>query len=105
MGGYDWHAMDGDKFVEMKMSTRFSTDAGIALVPAVLAGLGIAGLPTPAVEEHLVSGALVPVMTRYPISEYAIFVSWPPGQRPSRKVRALTDMLTERFGSESSAGT
>lgn len=103
MGNEVWHAMDGDELVEMTPKSRFKADAGIALVPAVLAGLGIAGLPTPAVEEHLASGALVPVMTRYPVSEFAIFVSWPPGQSPPRKVRVLIEMLTDRFRSTACA--
>src|SRR5690606_99523 len=44
MGNEIWHAMDGDTLVEIKTISRFRADAGIALVPAVLAGLGIAGL-------------------------------------------------------------
>ena len=96
-----WPAMDGKKLIEMKINSRFKADAGLALVPAVLAGLGIAGLPVPAIEEHLASGALVPVMTRYPAPELAIYVSHPPSPHPLRKVGVLTDMLIERFGSAS----
>jgi DNA-binding transcriptional LysR family regulator len=99
MGNEVWPAMDGDKLIEIKTNSRFKTDAGIALVPAVLAGLGIAGLPVPAIEAHLASGALVPVMTRYPVPDLAIYVSCPPSQHPLRKARVLTEMLIERFGS------
>lgn len=99
LGNEVWPAMDGDTLIEMKMNSRFKADAGIALVPAALAGLGIAGLPVPAVEEHLASGTLVPVMTRYPVPDLAIYVSYPPNPRPLRKVRVLTEMLIERFGS------
>lgn len=105
MGNEIWPAMDGDTLIEMKMNSRFKADAGIALVPAALAGLGIAGLPVPAVEEHLASGALVPVMTRYPVPDLAIYVSYPPTQHPLRKVRVLTDMLIERFGSSTGEAT
>lgn len=99
LGNEVWPAMDGDTLIEMKMNSRFKADAGIALVPAALAGLGIAGLPVAAVEEHLASGTLVPVMTRYPVPDLAIYVSYPPNPRPLRKVRVLTEMLIERFGS------
>ncbi|GAA0775783.1 MULTISPECIES: LysR family transcriptional regulator [Brevundimonas] len=99
LGNEVWPAMDGDTLIEMKMNSRFKADAGIALVPAALAGLGIAGLPVPAVEEHLASGSLVPVMTRYPVPDMAIYVSYPPNPHPLRKVRVLTEMLIERFGS------
>lgn len=99
MGNWAWPVMDGDQLIEMKPNTRFQADAGIALVPAVLAGMGIAGLPVPAVEEHLASGALVPVMLRYPVPDFAIYVSTPPSQHPvPRRVQVLTDMLIDRFG-------
>jgi len=99
MGNEVWPAMDGDKVVEMRPKSRFKADAGIALVPAALAGLGIAALPVPAIEEHFASGALVAVMTRYPAPELAIYVSSPQSERPPRKVRVLTEMLIEHFGS------
>lgn len=98
-GNEVWPAMDGDKLIEIKPNSRFKGDNGIALVPAALAGLGIAGLPVPAIEEHLASGALVPVMTRYPVPEQGIYVTCPPSKHPPRKVRVLTEMLIERFGS------
>lgn len=101
MGNEVWSVMDGDKLIEIKTNSRFRADAGIALVPAALAGLGVAGLPIPAVEEHLASGALLPVMTRYPAPDLAIYISSPHSQHPPRKVQVLTEMLIERFGSTS----
>jgi hypothetical protein len=51
--------------------------------------------------EHLASGALVPVMTRYPITPAGIYVVRPPGQQqPSRKIRLLTELLIECFGQD-----
>jgi DNA-binding transcriptional LysR family regulator len=47
----------------------------------------------------LASGALLPVMTRYPPPELGIYVVRPPGQHPARKIRVLTEMLIECFGS------
>jgi hypothetical protein len=40
-------------------------------------------------------------MTRHPIPPAGMFVVRPPGQHPSRKVRVLTEMLLERFGTTS----
>ncbi|RMI17080.1 LysR family transcriptional regulator [Pseudoroseomonas wenyumeiae] len=88
-----WPAMDGNKLIEMRPKGRFKSDNALALVSAALAGLGIAGLPVPAIKEHLASGALVPVMTRYPVPEQGIFVVRPPGAHSPRKVRVLTEML------------
>lgn len=97
-GTETWPALDGDKVIAIRPQGRFKADNGAALVAAALAGIGIAALPNDLIQEHLDSGALVPVMLRYPIPEHGIFVVRPPGQHPSRKVRVLTEMLIECFG-------
>lgn len=97
-GDERWQFKDGDKIVTLLPQGRFIADNGVSLVSAALDGVGIAYLPEPLVEDHISSGALVPIMTRYPIPAAGIFVVRPPGQHPSRKVRTLTEMLAERFG-------
>jgi DNA-binding transcriptional LysR family regulator len=94
-----WPAMDGDKLIGMNPRGRFKADNGAALVAAALAGLGIAVLPEGLINEHLAAGALVPVMTRFQPPELGIYVVRPPGQQPARKIRVLTEMLIECFGS------
>ncbi|SCB18610.1 DNA-binding transcriptional regulator, LysR family [Bradyrhizobium shewense] len=61
-----WQLMDGDKIVTVRPQGRFKADNGTALVLAATAGLGIAYLPDSLTREYVASGALVPVMTRYP---------------------------------------
>lgn len=97
-GDERWQFMDGDKIVSLLPQGRFVADNGISLISAALDGVGIAYLPEPLVTEHIRSGALIRIMTRYPIPPAGIFVVRPPGQHPSRKVRTLTEMLMERFG-------
>lgn len=97
-GTETWLATVGDKVITMRPHGRFKADNGVALVAAAVAGIGIAALPNDLIREHLDSGALVPVMMRYPIPEHGIYVVRPPGQHPSRKVRVLTEMLVECFG-------
>lgn len=95
-GNETWIALDGDKVVTLKPHGRFKADNAVALVAAALAGIGVAGLPSDLITEHLASGALVPVMTRYPSPLLGVYVVRPPGQHPARKVRVLTEMLIER---------
>lgn len=97
-GTETWPALDGDKVIAIRPQGRFKADNGVALVAAALAGIGVAALPVGLIQEHLDSGALVPVMPRYPIPEHGIYVVRPPGQHPSRKIRVLTEMLIECFG-------
>jgi DNA-binding transcriptional LysR family regulator len=95
--------MDGEKLIELRPNGRFKADNGAALVAAALAGIGIAALPVALIQEHLDSGALIPVMPRYPVPELGIFVVRPPGQHPQRKIRVLTEMLIECFGAHAAA--
>jgi DNA-binding transcriptional LysR family regulator len=97
-GNETWPAMDGDTLITINPQGRFKADNGAALVAAAVAGLGIAVLPHGLIYEHLASGALLPVMSRYPPPEVGIYVVRPPGQQPARKIRILTEMLIECFG-------
>ncbi len=92
-----WQFQDGDRTVTVHPRGRFKADNAIALTAAAVAGLGIAWLPDGITGEHVASGALVPVMTRYPPPPAGIYVIRPPGQHPARKVRVLTELLIECF--------
>jgi len=96
-----WQFMDGDAIVTVHPRGRFKAGNGTALLAAAIAGLGIGWLPDGLTDEHLASGALVPVMTRYPPPPAGIYVIRPPGQYPTRKVRVLTELLIECFGQAS----
>ena len=92
-----WQFMDGDSVVTVHPRGRFKADNGTALLAAALAGLGIAWLPDGITREHLDAGALVPVMPHHPPPPAGIYVVRPPGQHPSLKVRALTELLIACF--------
>ncbi|WP_283193175.1 LysR family transcriptional regulator [Rhizobium sp. AN80A] len=96
-GTESWQIKDGDAIVTIRPQGRFKADNGVALVAAALAGIGIARVPDGLTEEHIASGALVPVMTRYPPPPGGIFVLRPPGQHPSKKIRVLIEMMIACF--------
>ena len=96
-GTETWNLIDADKKVAIHPQGRFKADNGAALAAAAIAGLGIAALPDFLTETALASGALVPVMSRYPLREGGIFVVRPPGRHPARKVRVLTELLIEHW--------
>lgn len=97
-GTETWRFHDGDKTIGVNPRGRFKADNGTALAVAAVAGLGIALLPDFLTDDHVASGALVPVMTRYPITEGGIFLVRPPSAHPARKIRVLTELLIEHFG-------
>jgi DNA-binding transcriptional LysR family regulator len=98
-GTETWRFIDGAKTISVHPQGRFKADNGTALAAAAVAGLGVAALPDFLIEDYLASGALVSLMSRFPLTEGGIFVVRPPGQHPTRKVRVLTELLIEHFGS------
>lgn len=96
-GTETWQLMDGDEVVSVRPEGRFKADNGIALVAAAVAGLGIGYLPVGLTHTHLASGALVTVMPQHPTRPAGAYVVRPPGQHPARKIRVLTEMLTDYF--------
>jgi DNA-binding transcriptional LysR family regulator len=96
-GTETWKLMNGDEVVAIRPQGRFKADNGIALVAAALAGLGIGYLPVALTRPHLASGSLVTVMPQHPTKPAGAYVVRPPGQNPTRKIRVLTEMLTDYF--------
>ena len=92
-----WQFTDGDGIITVQPQGSFKADNATALAAAAVAGLGIAWLPDCITYDHVVSGALVPIMTGYPPPPAAAYVIRPPGQHPARKIRVLTEMMTEYF--------
>lgn len=94
-GTETWQFMDGDKVITIHPQGRYKADNGIALAAAAAAGLGVAWLPDCVTDPYVASGALVPIMTRYPPPSAGAYVVRPPGHYPSRKIRVLTELLIE----------
>ncbi len=94
-GTESWLFLDGEKTVTVRPQGTFKADNGTALVAAAVAGIGIAWLPDWITHEHVASGALVPIMTGYPLPPAGAYVVRPPGHHPARKIRVLTELLIE----------
>jgi DNA-binding transcriptional LysR family regulator len=96
-GTESWQFMDGDKIITLRPHGRFKADSGVALVDAAIAGLGVARAPDGLIIDHIASGKLVPVLTRYPPPPAGAYVVRPPSHFLTRKIRVLTEMLIECF--------
>jgi len=92
-----WPLLHDGRVITLHPRARFTADNGAALVPAALAGLGIALLPDFLIAGHLASGALVAVLPDYPMPEAGVYVVRPPGGSASCKVRVLIDIMVEKF--------
>jgi DNA-binding transcriptional LysR family regulator len=98
-GTESWRFVHRGKTIMVRPRGRFKADNGAALLAAALAGLGIAALPDFLIEAHIASGALLPLLGDCPPPEGGLYVVRPPGDFSARKVRVLTDILIEHFGS------
>lgn len=99
MQGTDpWRVVADGKVTTVGVRGRYKADNGEALTVAALAGIGIAALPDFLIDEHIEAGRLVPVLVDYPPPDAGIYVLRPPGDFPPRKVRALIEIMIERFG-------
>ena len=94
-----WRFREGDRFTSIRITGRFRSDNAGAILAAALAGVGIAGLPTFMLGDAIGSGALVPLLTDFPVAEQGLFAMRPPGPPPA-KTRAFIDALAARFGPE-----
>jgi DNA-binding transcriptional LysR family regulator len=94
-GTESWRFMDGDKAITVHPQGRFKADNPIALAAAAVAGIGLGYLSDTVTDEHIERGALVPVMTRFPPQPAGIYVIRSRSQHPTRKIRALIELLVE----------
>ena len=73
---------------------------GEALMPALLAGLGIADLPEFIVGDAIASGAVEVILKNWKQPEGAVHLVTPPGGPRPARVELLAEFLTKRLGKE-----
>jgi DNA-binding transcriptional LysR family regulator len=96
-----WRFQDGRREITIRPQSRFKANNAQALLEGVVAGLGVALLPTFVLAPAIEAGRVVPILADFPSPVGGIHVVRPPPAGPApRKVRALTDLLVERFGGE-----
>lgn len=96
-----WRFGQGPQNSAIRPRARLQADSGQAMLSAVVAGLGVAVLPTFLCGPAIASGELTVLMPDVPIPEAGLYVVRPPpAEHAPRKVRALTELMLERFGGE-----
>lgn len=100
-GSEAWRFQDGKRTITVRPEGRFKADNGPAILAAAAAGLGVAMLPTFLVGPSIDKGEVVPLLLDFPAPPLGLYVVRPPpAAHMPAKVRALTDLLIERFGGE-----
>ena len=94
-----WHYTNAQgEQVSVRPGGPLRVNNGEALLPAVLAGLGIADLPEFIVGDAVASGDVEVILTGWKQTEGAVHLVMPPGGPRPARVEALADFLTGHFG-------
>jgi DNA-binding transcriptional LysR family regulator len=81
------------------VSGNLQVNTGIVLRTAALAGLGIAATSSFIVDQDLRSGALVELLTDYPMRARELYALYPHNRHLSPKVRAFVDFAVAHYAS------
>jgi DNA-binding transcriptional LysR family regulator len=94
-----WHYSNAaGEQVAVRPAGPLRVNNGEALMPALLAGLGIADLPEFIVGEALASGAVEEILQGWKQREGAVHLVTPPGGPRPARVELLADYLAEKLG-------
>jgi DNA-binding transcriptional LysR family regulator len=93
-----WRFRSGKRWISVRVSGRLHADNGDVLLAAAVAGMGIAHLPSFVAAPAIETGEVVPLLEEFPTVEAGLHLVRPPGPHVPGSVRALTDLLVERFG-------
>jgi DNA-binding transcriptional LysR family regulator len=90
-----------DRLFTVRPNSRFKADNAHGMMAAAVAGLGVTTLPTFLAGPEIEKGSLVRILDGYRLPEAGLYVVRPPPREPAPSaVRALTEILLEKFGGE-----
>ncbi|HEU0044277.1 LysR family transcriptional regulator [Sphingomonas sp.] len=95
-GSWRFHSGSGEE-ASIHPHGPLAANSGEALVPSLLAGLGIARLPGFIIGPHLRSGALVELLPDWPAPAIGLHLLTPPGRLRPARVEALIAFLGEHL--------
>lgn len=99
--GNDWEFDHPEReTVIVRMSGRFHINHAPAVVPAAMAGIGVALLPDFFVFEELVSGKLVQLLPDWAATHKSAYMVTPPGAARPARVRVLIEFLRNHYSKQ-----
>lgn len=91
----DWVFSEGHSTLSVPVKSRLSTNDTSTYVQAGLQGLGLICTAAYLLRPHILSGALVPLLTHYQSPRVPISVMYPQNRHLSPTVRAFIDWIAE----------
>jgi DNA-binding transcriptional LysR family regulator len=94
-----WEFRRDGRAVSFRPRGRYVADSGMAELAGVIAGLGISMMPAFLAAPAFERGEIVRLLEDWAVPEAGIYVVRPPPAEPvPHKIRALTEIMLERFG-------
>jgi DNA-binding transcriptional LysR family regulator len=92
-----WRFHRAGEEVSIRAQGQLSANSGEALMPALVAGLGIARLPTFIIAEQLAAGRLVEILVDWAPPPIGLHLLTPPSPLRPARVEALIAFLSQRL--------
>lgn len=96
IGAWQFRKADGEE-AAVRPAGPLITDNGDAMIPALLAGLGIARLPDFIIDRELADGRLVEILADWSPPNIALHLLTPPSTLRPARVELVIDFLSQRF--------
>lgn len=103
IGAWQFRKADGEE-AAVRPAGPLTTDNGDAMMPALLAGLGIARLPDFIIDRELADGRLVEILSDWSPTNVALHLLTPPSTLRPARVELVIDFLSQRFRNLCSRG-
>ncbi len=94
-----WHFARDGKPVDIRPRGRMRCNSGFAIAQAAIAGFGLCQLPEFYVRQHILSGALVPLLEQYEPPEEPVWAVYADRHHLPSRVRLFIDLLKQRLAS------
>lgn len=92
-GRTTWSFRKGDSVVSVNVTGRATTNSGPGVLASVIAGMGIAMVPSVAAKAEIEAKRLMRLLPAYALEPTEVHAVFPGGPKPSAKVRAFVDFL------------
>jgi len=93
----EWNFSERAQPVAVRVRGRLRANNQEALVDAVLAGAGLAVLPTWLIQQELEAGSLRRVLTEFEAPRTPVYAVFPTHGAPPKKVRSFIEFLAEHY--------
>lgn len=93
----EWNFDDHGRALTVRVRGRVRANNQEVLMDAVLAGAGIAVLPTWLIKQKVATGELQRVLTEFEAPRTPVYAVFPTRGPPPNKVRAFVEFLAERY--------